>query len=242
LPDVTINFTGAVPYDFTYTVSGTPVSVTGHLSNIYTISNAAPGIYQVTVLSDGNGCTGTDLGTTVSVIENPLPIPTISGPNNVCFGDIGLYTTESGSGESNYVWEVLGGVIIGGGTSTDASVQVRWDGLGPFNVSVNYDNTFGCDAASPTSYPVTVNPLPVPTITGSNDVCINSTNIYTTESGSGENNYIWSVSGGTIISGGGASDANIEITWDGSAPYQVSVSYTDGNRPCQYMYEFTGDI
>jgi hypothetical protein len=229
LPDVTINFTGAVPYDFTYTVSGTPVTVTGHNSDVYTISNAAAGVYVVTVLGDGNGCTGTDLGTPVSVIENPLPNPTISGPNNVCFGDIGLYTTESGSGESNYVWEVLGGVIIGGGTSTDASVQVRWDGLGPFNVSVNYDNTFGCDAASPTSYPVNVNPLPVPTITGSNDVCLGSTNIYTSESGSGENNYIWNVNGGTIISGGGVSDGNIEITWDGSAPYQVSVSYTDGN-------------
>ncbi len=229
LPDVTINFTGAVPYDFTYTVTGVPITVTGYLSDVYTISNAAPGIYQVTVLNDGNTCTGTDLGIPVSVIEDPLPNPTISGPNNVCFGEIGLYSTESGSGESDYVWEVLGGVIIGGGTSTDASVQVRWDGLGPFSVSVNYNNTFGCDAAIPTNYPVNVNPPPVPTITGPNDVCVGSTSIYTTESGSGESNYIWNVSGGTIISGGGASQGNIEITWDGSAPYQVSVNYTDGN-------------
>ncbi len=229
LPDVVFNFTGATPYDFTYTISGAPIIVTGHNSDVYTINNATAGIYEITVLSDGNGCTGTDLGTPVSVVVNPLPSPTISGPNNVCFGDIGIYTTESGSGESNYVWEVIGGVIIGGGTSTDPSVQVSWDGLGPYNVSVNYDNAFGCDAATPTSYPVNVNPLPVPTITGSSDVCIGTTNIYTTESGSGENNYVWSVSGGSIISGGGAADANIEITWDGSAPYQVSVSYTDGN-------------
>jgi len=229
LPNVIINFTGAAPYDFTYTVSGIPVNVIGHNSDIYTINNAAPGIYQVTALSDDNGCTGTDLGATATVVVNPLPAPTIVGPNSVCFGDVGLYTTESGSGESNYVWQVLGGIIIGGGTSSDPTVQIRWDGLGPYSVSVNYDNSFGCDATTPTVYPVNVNPIPVPTVSGVLDVCTGSTETYTTESGSGENNYIWNVSGGSIVSGGTVADSFVEVLWDGSAPYEISISYTDGN-------------
>lgn len=229
LPDVTISFTGAVPYDFTYTVSGTPVTVAGHNSDTYTISNAAPGTYEVTALSDGNGCTGTDLGSAVTVTTNPLPVPTIAGPGTLCAGESGAYTTESGSGESNYLWDVIGGTITGGGTPTDAFVQVIWDGLGPYMVSVNYDNVFGCDAFAPTDYPVMVNPLPVPTISGLDIVCSGSTQTYTTESGGGESNYIWTVSGGTVISGGTGTDASIEITWNGAAPHEVTVSYTDAN-------------
>jgi gliding motility-associated-like protein len=229
LPDVVINFTGSIPYDFTYEVSGTPVTVLGHNSDIYTISGAAAGVYTVTALTDGNGCNGVDLGTPVTVATDPIPTPTITGPNDLCFGETGIYTTESGAGESNYVWSILGGTIISGGSASDPTVEVRWDGLGPFSVSVNYDNSFGCDASVPTTYPVNINPLPVPTFTGQTDVCLGSTHTYTTESGSGENNYIWTVSGGTIVSGGGVADPTIEITWDGAAPYEISVAYTDVN-------------
>jgi gliding motility-associated-like protein len=217
LPDVVINFTGSTPYDFTYSLSGTPVSVVGHNSDVYTITGATPGNYSLTSLIDGNGCNGVDLGDSVDVVVDPVPSPTIAGPVDVCAGETGLYNTESGSGESNYIWSVIGGTIISGGTITDASVQVRWDGLGPFSVSVNYNNAFGCDAPAPTNYPINVNPLPVPVITGSDDVCLGSTEIYSTDSGSGENNYVWVVSGGSIISGGGIADPSIEITWDGVA-------------------------
>lgn len=229
LPDVIFNFTGTAPYDFTYTVSGTPVNVVGHPADVFSINSAAPGNYGVVSLTDGNGCTGIDLGDSIDVVVNPIPVPTISGPDSLCFGETGIYTTESGSGESNYIWAVIGGTIVNGGTINDPTIEVRWDGLGPFYISVNYNNVFGCDAATATNYPISVHSLPVPTINGPSDVCIGSTQNYSTESGSGETNYIWSVSGGTIVNGGGVSDPTIEITWDGTAPYEISILYTDVN-------------
>ena len=51
---------------------------------------------------------------------------------------------------------------------------------------------------------VTVNALPVPTITGPAPACVGTTgNVYTTESGM--TNYTWTVSGGGSVTAGGNS-------------------------------------
>ena len=79
---------------------------------------------------------------------------------------------------------------------------------------------------TPTVYPITVNPLPVPTISGAGLVCNNSTgNIYTTQAGM--SGYTWTVTGGTITSGSGT--ASIAVTWKLSGSQTVSVNYTDSN-------------
>ncbi len=76
---------------------------------------------------------------------------------------------------------------------------------------------------------VTVNPLPVPTITGNAATCVASTgNIYSTEPGM--NNYTWVVSaGGTITSGGGLANNTVTVTWNTAGAQTVSVVYTNGN-------------
>ena len=162
-------------------------------------------------------------------MNNPIPVPNLSGTANVCAGSQETYTTDSGAGESNYAWTVSGGTIVSGGTPTDPSIDILWDGTAPYEVSVNYSDANGCAATNPTALSVTVNPLPVPTIAGSASLCFGSTQIYSTESGSGETAYSWTVNGGTIVSGGTATDSNIEILWDGVAPYNVSINYIDVN-------------
>jgi hypothetical protein len=90
----------------------------------------------------------------------------------------------------NYVWTVVGGTVTSGGTATDNTVTITWDGAtGPYSVSVNYEDPNGCGATDPTELTITVNPLPVITLTGLDEVCLNSeNNVYTTEA-SKENNY-----------------------------------------------------
>ena len=75
---------------------------------------------------------------------------------------------------------------------------------GSESVSVNYTDVSGCAAAIPATLPVTVNALPVPTMTGPASVCVNSSgNTYTTETGN--SSYVWTLSaGGNITSGGGS--------------------------------------
>ena len=156
-----------------------------------------------------------------------MPAPTILGPASVCFNSTGnVYTTETGPGIHNYIWNVTGGTITAGGTPTDNTVTVTWNTVGNESVSVNYTDINGCTAALPTVYDVVVNPLPAPTITGPSPVCVNSTgNVYTTETGSGIHNYIWSVTGGTITSGGLSTDNTVTVTWVTSGIQTVSVNY-----------------
>ncbi|MCX6248623.1 MAG: hypothetical protein NTW10_12940 [Bacteroidetes bacterium] len=76
---------------------------------------------------------------------------------------------------------------------------------------------------------VTINPLPVPTLTGPALVCVNSSgNVYVTEPGM--TNYIWNVSpGGTITSGGTPASNTVTVTWNTAGVNTVSVIYTDLN-------------
>ncbi len=64
------------------------------------------GIYTVTV-SNSNFCKATSTGITVTV--NPLPEPTLNGPNPICPGSEGTYTTEPGF--TNYTWTFTGGSL-----------------------------------------------------------------------------------------------------------------------------------
>jgi gliding motility-associated-like protein len=229
LPNITFAFTGSAPFNFTYTDGTTNFPVANHPTNSFTISNAPAGTYQVISLQDANGCFATALGSTASVIVNPLPVPTITGQASVCAGSSEVYSTESGGGENNYMWTVQGGTVTSGGTATDGSVTVLWDGVAPFSVSVSYTDGNGCTAAAPTTQNITVNPLPVPTLTGPLTSCFNDSQVYTTDSGGGQSNYVWAVQGGTIIAGGTSTDATATIQWDGAAPYNVSVNYADVN-------------
>jgi hypothetical protein len=128
---------------------------------------------------------------------------------------------------TNYIWNIVGGIITAGGALTDNTVTVTWTTVGTETVSLNYTNGNGCTAASPTIFNVTVNALPVPTITGPTPVCQNSTgNVYTTEAGM--TNYIWNIVGGTITAGGTATDNTVTVTWTTVGPGSVSVNYNNG--------------
>jgi hypothetical protein len=131
---------------------------------------------------------------------------------------------------TNYSWSVsAGGLVTGGGTAVSNSVTVNWVGVGPQTVSVNYTNANGCTGASATSLNVTVNPLPVLTLTGPVSVCNYSTgNVYTTEAGM--SNYIWTIPAGAVVtSGGNAASNTVTITWNSAGTKILKVNYTNLN-------------
>ncbi|MCX6307045.1 MAG: T9SS type A sorting domain-containing protein, partial [Bacteroidetes bacterium] len=71
---------------------------------------------------------------------------------------------------------------------------------------------------------VNVNPTPLPTITGTNSICLGAVNIaYTTQAGM--TGYNWTVSaGGTITAGAGTN--TITLTWNTLGSQTVGVNYT----------------
>ncbi|MCU0461891.1 MAG: hypothetical protein MUF36_07755 [Bacteroidales bacterium] len=165
--------------------------------------------------------------TPVLVNIYPLPFPGLTGSNSVCLNSTGnVYNTESG--KTNYIWTVVGGSVTSGGLGTSDFATVTWNTAGAQSISVNYQDVGGCSAPTPTSLSVTVHALPVPTITGPDPACENSTgNTYVTEAGM--SNYLWSVSGGgTITAGGGTGNNLAVVTWNTPGVQTISVNYTDG--------------
>lgn len=219
--------TGMTGYTWSVSAGGTITS--GNGTNMVTISWNTTGTQTVSVnYINSNGCTANS-PTIKNVTVNPIYVPTITGTNTLCIStQTYVYTTETGM--NNYIWHVsTGGTIISGGTISSRTVTVRWNTTGAQWVSVNYSNSYGCSAATATIYPVTVNPVPVPTITGSNKVCAGSTGVvYTTQSGM--TNYIWTVStGGTITAGGTSSSNTVTVTWNTAGAQTVTVNYTNSS-------------
>jgi hypothetical protein len=138
---------------------GTDWVITGSGSSI-SVNWLTPGVYTLAVVeTNAQGCQGLPVSVTVTV--NTGQVITITpAVNPVCFGTEGaVYTTEPGM--SNYAWVVTGGIVTGGGTATDNTVTVNWNGSAPYRVSVNYTSTNGCTTGGPAILDVNVIPLPV---------------------------------------------------------------------------------
>ncbi|MEL6357129.1 MAG: hypothetical protein AAFQ37_09390, partial [Bacteroidota bacterium] len=86
---------------------------------------------------------------------NAPPTPTIIGATNVCLDTEEVYTTEAG--QNNYVWDVTGGTIT---NDAGNAIAVNWNGVGPYEVSVSYEDSNGCTAASATVQAINVETPP----------------------------------------------------------------------------------
>jgi parallel beta-helix repeat protein len=168
---------------------------------------------------------GTQLFPVLYIFANP--IPSISGSVIPCLNSQEIYETESGM--TGYLWSVVNGNIVSG--SGTYQVTVEWNGTaGAGSLNVSYTDGNGCTPNTPTVLSVDVKQLPIITITGPDPVCEYVTETYTTESG--QSNYDWEVTNGTISAGGDGYDyAN--IFWQTGASGQVTVTYSnaDGCNP-----------
>jgi hypothetical protein len=161
----------------------------------------------------------TAVTTTAAIFE--VPLSPVTGPASVCAGSGGyVYSVEAGMSE--YTWQISSGGNITSGAGTN-SVTVFWTNVGEQTLKVSYTNKNGCKATAPSSYTVTVNYLPPPTVSGPSTVCTNSgTVVYSTESGMAT--YDWTISsGGTIVSGKGTNA--IEVRWDAAGNQTVGVNF-----------------
>ncbi|MEI7664132.1 MAG: hypothetical protein WCK34_18135, partial [Bacteroidota bacterium] len=218
---------GRTDYIWTVSAGGSITAGGAATDNTVTVTWTSTGAQVVSVNYTSGGCTAA-AATDYLVTVNPLPVPTITGPATVCLNSAGnVYTTEPG--KTDYTWAIEGGTITSGGGLNDNTATVTWFSAFVQNIRVNYANVNECMASSSTLFEVMVNPLPVPTLSGPTPVCLNSAgNVYTTEAGM--SGYIWSVTGGTITSGGGSADNTATVTWTTTGTESISVFYTDDNN------------
>lgn len=84
----------------------------------------------------------------------------------------------------------------------------------------------GCESTSLLEISVQVEEGEPITVSGqSEDTCLNEEYTYTTESG--KQNYTWTVTGGTVVDGGGTSDDFVSVTWNSLDNNSISVAYDD---------------
>ncbi len=152
------------------------------------------------------------------------PAGPISGPATVCAGTTGIvYNISPIPNATSYTWTLPAGAVITAGAGTNA-VTITF-GTASGDVSV-----FGsgpCGNGTPSNLAITVNPLPVPVITGPATVCQGSTgNIYVTQTGM--TGYTWTISPGGTITAGAGTDI-ITVKWNDPGAQNVSVAYASTN-------------
>lgn len=144
----------------------------GAVSQSINVSGA--GTYTATV-TDFAGCTAS---ASVTVTINPNPVPIITGVNSICQGSSTVFTASPAFG--NYIWST--------GNNTQ-SIQVSV--AGPYTVTVTDVN--GCVGTA--TRVLTVNPNPVPLITGDSTLCLPQTSVL--NAGAGYVAYLWNSTSST---------------------------------------------
>jgi hypothetical protein len=170
---------------------------------------------------------GTGNGLDMTFFTNNCPLPSlpgaITGPVNVCCYSTGVvYSVPPITNASTYIWGVPPGATITSGLSTNTITVTFACTSG--NVSVMGTNS--CGNGSTATLFVNVNPLPtVPTISGQNNVCVNSGYYYYTTQ-AGFTNYTWTITAGGMITNGLGTNT-IQVTWNMAGAQSVSVNYTN---------------
>ena len=183
--NVSIDLTGKAPWSFTYS-DGTTNTTVFSSSNPYSFATSKAGTYEVIAVSDANGCTGVDFGTSATITVNPLPTASISivGSDIICDGstaDLEINLTGSSPWDISYT-DGTNNFNVSSVSNTYAfSTAVA----GVYQVtSLSDSNTCnGTDLGTPVS--LSVRPLPVVSASGSTEICYgDSTNIFVSVSGS----------------------------------------------------------
>jgi hypothetical protein len=206
--------TGMTGYVWTVSSGGQIMSGAG--THTITVKwNSAGSQFVAVTYTSQSGCPAA-APTTLNVSVGNLTSPTIAGSELMCVNSgWHVYTTQQGF--SNYVWTVTSGGTIVSGQGT-YQIEVNWTGAGAQSVSVNYANTYGCSASTPTSFGVTVMGLPgnAGSITGTHELCAGTMGVtYSVNAIPNTVNYVWTLpAGATIIDGANTNSIKVDFALD----------------------------
>lgn len=134
------------------------------------------------------GCVSSRGSVTVTVIQPPSAVGSITGPTSPCPGSSN-YSIAAVNGATSYAWSVSGGGTV---SSTTTSAAINWTTAGgPYTVSVTASNTCGTQSAT-LAVTVLANVANVSANASPNPACAGGT---LTLTGAGDNVSTWSWSG-----------------------------------------------
>ncbi len=227
-------------YNWTVGSGGTITSGTGTNSIVVSWANATPDVAYssaVNLTVNNGGCTGS---TSFPVTVNPKANPVITGDAARCSGQTGNYSTPFVVSGRSYTWSISNlppGMSFAPITGTNLSTLpggVNWVNTGTVPVVavvqvVETPANSGNVCTGTSTFNVTVNPLPVVTITGPNQVCQNTTVSYTATPTQTGLAYAWNVTGANSFTGQGT--ATISVDW-GSTNGTIQLTVTNVATGC----------
>ena len=232
-PDITFTGTGGPsPYTFTYninggsnqtitTVSGSSVKASAPTSVLGSFS------YNLVSVTNSNGCFQNQSGS-ASVTVISLPTATIGGTTSLCQNSVSLplinFTGANGLAPYTFSYTINGGAIqtVTTVSGNSVTVPVPTGTAGSFIYSlVSVASAAGCSQNQGGTATVTINPLPVITVSPAAPVICNGGN--TTLTASGATTYSWSPATGLSTTNSAIVTANPAVTTT------YTVTGTDGN-------------
>ncbi len=210
-------------------------------TNILSSSNSITVNYSSTfssgsIIVKGYNDFGDGASSTLAITANPLPSNpgTITGSTSVCQGESSvIYTIPNITNATSYSWTLPSGAT---GTSTTNSITVNYSKFASSgNITVKGHNDCGNGIA--TSLPVTVNQLPVISVTNKTVVCGGSVSLNptTSYSGSGTPTFLWSPATGL----NDVTIANPTATVTSDITYRVTITTPNG---CSTSYNISVKI
>ncbi|MEI6823300.1 MAG: T9SS type A sorting domain-containing protein [Bacteroidota bacterium] len=157
----------------------------------------------------------------VHIVPVPPNLTITANPNPICSGYL---TTLSSNLNTPINWSSNPTCNILNPTnsiSTNAIPIASSPTTFTFTGTLQYAPQSGCILTANTTVNV-VDP-PVPTISGTSNFCTGGSTTYYTEAG--KTGYVWSITGGTIISGQGS--YSIVVTWTSNGTNTISVNYSN---------------
>ncbi|MEI6899006.1 MAG: T9SS type A sorting domain-containing protein [Bacteroidota bacterium] len=223
----TVTFQWGATTAYGNTIQGIPGSVNGStvtaiLANLTGLAMNQVYHYRICATNMNGTGYGADQSFT-TVCPLPGPAGSINGPINVCQNGTGYhYSVGTIPNATSYQWSLPpGGTITSGGGTNSIMVSFSASASSG-NITVVGAGLCGTGVSS--NLPIIVNPIPVPTITGTTSLCINS-GYYDYMTESGFTNYQWIISpGGNITWGYGTNQ--VQVTWSAPGPQWIAVNYT----------------
>jgi hypothetical protein len=176
--------------------------------------------YRIRVVSTNPVVTGSENSSDITI--NALPDPDINGSISVCAGSEEIYHCNYTSGYI-YKWEVSEGTIEG--SSTDTICFVKWNTSSTGHVKLK-QTIIATGCKDSVIMPILINPLPVPSIDGNEQVCAYSDEWYSAVNSSGRQSK-WMVEGGNIIGSSNLSTVNIQWLETGNGKVILEQTYTE---------------
>jgi hypothetical protein len=224
----TVTFEYGLNTSYGTIVPAVPATVTGNTvtsvyANLSGLTQNTTYHFRVIGVNSSGTSYGADMNFT-TLCPIPSAAGSVTGPVSVCSPGTGyVYSVPVIAYVTTYNWTVPPGAIITGGANTNSITVSYPAGSSSGNVSVYGSSICGNGTASP-NLAVTVNPLPVPTITGAASLCVNS-GYYTYTTEAGMTAYTWTVSSGGIINNGSGT-YQVTVSWVTAGAQTISVIYT----------------